>query len=76
MAQHQRFVYATRRRPRVWLAARDGERLPPPRERVNAIIDAEVPLEVQFEGLSLEEQRAALTAFPGGRRFVLLSASD
>ena len=71
MAQHSRYTYATTQQPRLWLATEDGETLPPPRESVNAIIEAEVPLEIQFEGLSLEQQRAALTGFPGGRRFVL-----
>lgn len=34
---------------------------------------AEVPLVVQFTGLTDSEQRAALNAFPGGKRFVLVS---
>jgi hypothetical protein len=33
----------------------------------------ESPIEVEFEGLTLDEQRAALAAFPGGRRFVLVA---
>jgi hypothetical protein len=37
-----------------------------------APIDAdEIPMAVSFEGLTLAEQRRALTAFPGGKRFVL-----
>lgn len=31
----------------------------------------EVPMSIRFEGISLAEQRAALAAFPGGKRFVL-----
>jgi len=37
-----------------------------------APIDApELPMMVSFEGLTKAEQRAALAAFPGGKRFVL-----
>jgi hypothetical protein len=37
-----------------------------------APIDApELPMTIRFEGLSDAEQRAALAAFPGGKRFVL-----
>ena len=32
---------------------------------------AEIPMAIRFEGISLEEQRAALAAFPGGKRFML-----
>lgn len=61
------------RRPRLWLVAKDGVRLsPPPRDANSAIDRPEAPLEIEFEGLTLEEQRAALAAFPGGRRFVLV----
>ena len=56
-------------RPRLWLAARDGRRLAP--EPLNPIDEPEAPLEVEFVGLTLEEQHAALSAFPGGRRFIL-----
>lgn len=55
-------------RPHLWLAASDGHRLVEP---VNPIEAPEVPLEIEFEGLSLEQQWAALAGFPGGRRFVL-----
>ncbi len=34
---------------------------------------AELPMLIQFEGLTLAEQRTALAAFPGGKRFLLLS---
>ena len=33
----------------------------------------ELPMLVQFEGLTKAEQRAAVAGFPGGRRFVLLN---
>jgi hypothetical protein len=33
--------------------------------------EPEAVLEVEFEGLTEAEQRAALAAFPGGRRFRL-----
>ena len=55
-------------RPRIWLAARDGESLPEP---VNPIDEPEVPLEIEFIGLSEAEQLRALRSFPGGRRVTL-----
>ena len=73
MSQQLRRIDATDRRQRLWLAADHGVRLPPPRERIAPIDMPEVPLEIEFEGLSLEEQRAALSGFPGGRRFVLVA---
>lgn len=33
----------------------------------------ELPMLVQFEGLTKAEQRAAIAGFPGGRRFILLN---
>jgi hypothetical protein len=42
--------------PKLWLAAAHGRRL---------------PRKVEFEGLTEDEQRAALEGFPGGRRFRL-----
>ena len=33
----------------------------------------ELPMLVQFEGLTRAEQRAAVAGFPGGRRFILLN---
>jgi hypothetical protein len=73
MAHRPRYIDTTVRRPQLWLAADEGVRLPPPRGLEVAPIDRpELPLEVEFEGLTLEEQRAALAAFPGGRRFVLI----
>lgn len=58
-----------RRRP-LWLAAVDG--LPTARHPAVAPVDEpETPLTVEFEGLTPDEQRAALAAFPGGKRFQL-----
>lgn len=37
------------------------------------IAGPEAPLDVEFVGISEAEQRAALAAFPGGRRFRLVS---
>ena len=70
-------VLVARRRP-LWLAATDGRRLPRRHQRPPvAPIDApETPLTVEFIGLTEAEQRAALAAFPGGRRFVLASRSN
>lgn len=72
MSQRLRTIDATARRPRLWLAADEGVRLQAPREVVAPLDMPEVPLEIEFEGLTLEEQRAALAGFPGGRRFVLV----
>jgi hypothetical protein len=58
-------------RPRLWLASVDGRRRPRPHERVNPIKAPEIPIEIEFVGLTPEEQEAALSAFPGGKRFVL-----
>ena len=55
-------------RPQLWLAVRDGERLTEP---VNPVGEPEVPLEVEFVGLTEAEQMRALAAFPGGKRFTL-----
>lgn len=65
------------RRP-LWLAATDRPRLPPRHERleVGDIDGPETPLPVEFVGLTEAEQRAALAAFPGGRRFILVSRSN
>jgi hypothetical protein len=73
MSQRLRTIDATVRRPRLWLATDDGVRLSPPRECIAPVDMPEVPLEIEFEGLTLEEQRAALAGFPGGRRFVLVA---
>lgn len=58
-----------RRRP-LWLAAING-RPTAPHPPVAPIDEPETPLTVEFEGLTPEEQRAALAAFPGGKRFQL-----
>lgn len=65
---------APRRRP-LWLAVVNG--LPrPPHPPVSPIDEPETPLTVEFEGLTPEEQRAALAAFPGGRRFQLATEGN
>jgi hypothetical protein len=58
-----------RRRPHLYLVTRDGVRVAG--DRVPAIDAPESELDVTFVGLTDEEQRAALAAFPGGRRFRL-----
>jgi len=61
---------AASRRAKSWLAAAHDVRLRP--TNPVAPIDApELPMVIRFEGLTEAEQRAALAAFPGGRRFVL-----
>jgi hypothetical protein len=57
------------RRARLWLAAANGVRLEPP--RVAPIEGPELRMTVRFEGISEADQRKALAAFPGGKRFVL-----
>lgn len=57
------------RRARLWLAAANGRVLQRP--QVAPIDGPELTMTVRFEGLTEAEQRAALAAFPGGRRFVL-----
>lgn len=61
---------AASRRAKSWLAAAHDGRLQP--TSPVAPIDApELPMAIRFEGLTEAEQRAALAAFPGGKRFVL-----
>ncbi len=75
MALHMRTEGSARPRPRLWLAAVHGRRLPAPsRTDVGPVDGPETILEVEFEGITEAEQRAALSAFPGGRRFVLKSS--
>lgn len=62
-------VIASRFRP--WLAAAHGRRLVHGDEMIAPADEPEAMLEVEFEGLTEAEQRAALAAFPGGRRFRL-----
>lgn len=57
--------------PRLRLVTLNGRRLPDPLDQVAPIDEPERPLEVEFVGLTEEEQLRALAAFPGGRRFVL-----
>ncbi len=57
----------------LWLAASEGRRIARPASDAVADINApETPMDVEFFGLTEAEQRAALAAFPGGRRFVLV----
>ena len=56
--------------PQLKLVARDGRRVDV--DNVPASGAPEPPLYVSFRGISEEEQRAALAAFPGGRRFILV----
>jgi hypothetical protein len=58
---------------RPWLVVAHGRRLQGVEEDVAPLGEPESILEVEFEGLTDEEQRAALDAFPGGRRFRLAS---
>ncbi|HEY9012605.1 MAG TPA: hypothetical protein VIN06_16480 [Devosia sp.] len=57
--------------PRLWLAAANGVRLAHTDEVIAAADAPESVLEVEFEGLTEDEQRRALSGFPGGRRFRL-----
>jgi hypothetical protein len=59
---------------RLWLAAVDGAHRSRPLDDVAPAGKPERPLEIEFVGLTEAEQRAALAAFPGGRRFVLKSS--
>ncbi len=58
-------------RPHLWLAAANGHRLPRTGEPIAPVDAPESVLDVQFEGLTEAEQRAAIEGFPGGRRFRL-----
>jgi hypothetical protein len=60
--------------PRLWLASSHGVRLPSNDEVIGAAEEPEAILEIEFEGLTESEQRAALKGFPGGRRFRLATA--
>ncbi len=59
-------------RPVLRLAAEYGGRLAD-RQEIAPIDSPELPMTVRFEGITPAQQRAALAAFPGGRRFVLAS---
>jgi hypothetical protein len=57
----------------LWLAASEGRLLRRPVSGQLGKIDGpEALMEVQFFGITEAEQRAALAAFPGGKRFVLV----
>ena len=58
-------------RPKLGLAAAHGRRLPRHDELIAPPDEPEAIIEVEFEGLTEDEQRAALEGFPGGRRFRL-----
>jgi hypothetical protein len=51
---------------------RDGRRV----DRVPASAAPEATLYVSFSGLTEAEQRSALAAFPGGRRFRLVGGAN
>jgi hypothetical protein len=55
-------------RPNLRLIARDGI----PTEQIPSPSAPEAIMYVSFQGLTEAEQRAALRAFPGGRRFRLV----
>jgi hypothetical protein len=61
----------------LWLATSRGRSLPPrsPRDMIAPIDAPELPMEVTFEGLTEAQQRAAISAFPGGRRFTLAATT-
>lgn len=57
----------------LWLAASNGRRLRRPVSELVADINGpETIMEIEFFGITEAEQRAALAAFPGGKRFVLV----
>lgn len=55
---------------RIWKLPRTATRRP---MAVAPADHPELPMLVQFEGLTKAEQRAAVAGFPGGRRFILLN---
>jgi hypothetical protein len=59
------------RRPALRVIAARGEGFPGRLEPLGA---PEQPMVVSFEGLTETQQRAALAAFPGGRRFRLANS--
>lgn len=73
MHRHKSGPTTQQHRPHLWLAAADGVRLDF-QEEIAPIDAPEAVLEVEFVGLTEEEQRAALAGFPGGRRFRLKDA--
>jgi len=76
MAQHMPIATPLPSGNRLRLAAVDGVILiPSDHQRITPMGAPEAPLEVEFEGIDAEQQRAALDGFPGGRRFVLKVAN-
>ena len=76
MAQRQPAEATDTVRTRPCLAAVDGVLvLPRTHQHLSPADGPETMLEVEFEGLTEAQQRAALAGFPGGRRFVLRPAS-
>ena len=59
---------------RLWLAAQHGQRLTRDGHLIAPTDEPEEILDVEFEGLTEDEQRAALEGFPGGRRFRLAAS--
>lgn len=57
----------------LWLAAAHGRLLTRSQDMISPLDEPESVLEIEFEGLTEAEQRAALDAFPCGRRFRLAS---
>lgn len=72
MAQLLRHRSDSAARSALRLVAVNGRRLPSQLEDVAPRDEPERVLDVQFEGITLAQQRAALAAFPGGRRFRLV----
>ena len=62
------------RHPNLWLASAHGHRLPRNDEVITPPDEPESIIEIEFEGLTESEQRAALQGFPGGRRFRLAAS--
>ncbi len=55
----------------LWLAAAEGRVLKRPAPAIGPSDGPETEMEIEFFGISEAEQRRALAAFPGGRRFTL-----
>lgn len=70
MYRHRPSPSSVSERQRLWLASMDGVRLHA-QEAIAPIDAPETLLEVEFVGLTPDEQRMALGNFPGGRRFRL-----
>ncbi len=64
----------TERFPHLWLATDNGRTLAQ-MDHIAPLDAPEALMVVEFEGLTEAEQRAALAAFPGGKRFALAAAA-